>query len=637
MYGDPSTTAASSGASLSGLQSQSHSLSHPPRPQSQSKSQSQPPSTSSYPSASLPLTSSSRTSPFAPTTLAQTTAATTYTSSNVIAPPASSSMAAVYYPPHQPIGPPHSAATPSHPSSFAPSFERDAPNPIGTRQPAVDHAVLVQRLPPETSEQNLRVMCIFSDELLDVNMLGVTPEPDGNYCSAVLRFKSFDGAQEAQTILNGKKGMRVDHLGLRGPIAGDRNKSGPSSGASSTTSPGTAATQPPRFDGTFSPLEKTSPSINGNYVTSDFTGAKPNYNYKNFFSPQSPIGNHLSEQPRNTGKSLINDATDDDDDTGDILQLPRAFGENGSVPAQRRATAPQIPILERMASLSLNTGPANGAPASQRGHGQPGTYQPHSAHPNTMSPTALNGTNGHYQTGPVQWRTHVPPPANPADMNPPCNTLYVGNLPMGSSEDELKGIFSRQRGYKRLCFRAKANGPMCFVEFDDISCATRALHDLYGYPLTTSIKGGIRLSFSKNPLGVRTPQPPGQGPSGPLAGPNGLMNHSTNGFASAGPPPGLAAPPGLNGSRTTGPYPASAVQNGSNPSSSYPPSTMPSGSSAFGNSGVAPGYGGNAWGSNSYFASAPISAPNGITSPPPLAGAQNGSASFNTYRRGGQF
>ncbi|KAJ0123725.1 rna binding protein [Diaporthe amygdali] len=640
MYGDPSTSAASSGASLTALQS--HSLSKPPR--SQSQSQSQPPPSSSYPSTSLPLAASSRTSPFTPSTLAPssttTASSTAYTSATVIAPPAtSSSMAAsLFYPTPQPIGPPLSAATPSHASSsFAHSFDRDAPAPIGTRQPGVDYAVLVQRLPPETTEQNLRVMCIFSDELLDVNMLGVSAEPDGNFCSAVLRFKSFDGAQEAQTILNGKKGMMVDHLGSRGPFAPDRNKSGPSSGASSTTSPGTTATQPPRFDGTFSPLEKTSPSINGNYVTGDFGSAKPNYNYKTFFSPQSPIGNHLSEQPRNTGKSLINDATDDDD-TGDILQLPRAFGENGSVTAQRRATAPQIPILDRMASLSLNTGPANGAPSSQRAHGQPGAYQPHSAHPNnTMSPTAMNGTNGHYQTGPVQWRTHVPPPANPADMNPPCNTLYVGNLPMGSSEDELKTVFSRQRGYKRLCFRAKANGPMCFVEFDDISCATRALHDLYGYPLTTSVKGGIRLSFSKNPLGVRTPQPPGQGPSGPLAGPNGLMNHSTNGFASAGPPPGLTAPPGLNGGRTNGPYSASGVQNSSTPSSSYPPSTMSNGSAntslQFGNSAAAPSYGGNAWGSSSYFTSPPISASNGVASPP-LAGAPNGSASFNSYRRG---
>ncbi|CAG8656777.1 8472_t:CDS:2, partial [Racocetra fulgida] len=41
-------------------------------------------------------------------------------------------------------------------------------------------------------------------------------------------------------------------------------------------------------------------------------------------------------------------------------------------------------------------------------------------------------------------------PPNPADQNPPCNTLYVGNLPMNTSEDELKQLFSRCPGYKRI-------------------------------------------------------------------------------------------------------------------------------------------------------------------------------------------
>ncbi|KAF9345025.1 hypothetical protein BGX26_003638 [Mortierella sp. AD094] len=97
------------------------------------------------------------------------------------------------------------------------------------------------------------------------------------------------------------------------------------------------------------------------------------------------------------------------------------------------------------------------------------------------------------------------PPVNPGDQNPPCNTLYVGNLPMNTSEDELRALFSRCVGYRRMCFRTKLNtGPMCFVEFESIDCATQALSDLYGNPLSNSVKGGIRLSYSKNPLGVRS-------------------------------------------------------------------------------------------------------------------------------------
>jgi hypothetical protein len=114
-----------------------------------------------------------------------------------------------------------------------------------------------------------------------------------------------------------------------------------------------------------------------------------------------------------------------------------------------------------------------------------------------------------YQPGNQHYQRHTFPTADPADQNPPCNTLYVGNLPINTSEDELKAIFSTQRGYKRMCFRTKQNGPMCFVEFEDVSFANKALYELYGHLLHNSIRGGIRLSFSKNPLGIRADQAPG--------------------------------------------------------------------------------------------------------------------------------
>jgi hypothetical protein len=63
------------------------------------------------------------------------------------------------------------------------------------------------------------------------------------------------------------------------------------------------------------------------------------------------------------------------------------------------------------------------------------------------------------------------------------------------------------------------------------------------------------LSFSKNPLGVRSGQAPGApGPSAPqnvMQGMNGVVNGMAGtSFSTAnGPPPGLAAPPGLGPSR----------------------------------------------------------------------------------------
>jgi RNA recognition motif-containing protein len=99
---------------------------------------------------------------------------------------------------------------------------------------------------------------------------------------------------------------------------------------------------------------------------------------------------------------------------------------------------------------------------------------------------------------------HSFPAANPNDQNPPGNTLYVGNLPPDTQEEELKDLFSKQRGYKRLSFRNTRNGPMCFVEFEDVRTAGKALNELYGYRLSNSKKTGIRLSFSKDPLGVHS-------------------------------------------------------------------------------------------------------------------------------------
>jgi hypothetical protein len=68
-----------------------------------------------------------------------------------------------------------------------------------------------------------------------------------------------------------------------------------------------------------------------------------------------------------------------------------------------------------------------------------------------------------------------------------------------------------------MSFRQKINGPMCFVEFEDVSFAAQAIKELYGHTLVRLstpinshahnqagiVKGGIRLSYSKNSLGQR--------------------------------------------------------------------------------------------------------------------------------------
>ncbi|THV08199.1 hypothetical protein K435DRAFT_814699 [Dendrothele bispora CBS 962.96] len=104
---------------------------------------------------------------------------------------------------------------------------------------------------------------------------------------------------------------------------------------------------------------------------------------------------------------------------------------------------------------------------------------------------------------------------NGVDQNPPINTLYVGNLPISPPpphcpqdilEESLRELFRSRPGFRRLSFKQKSSGPMCFVEFEDVSAASRTISELYGHTLNGLVKGGgIRLSYSKNPLGVRTP------------------------------------------------------------------------------------------------------------------------------------
>lgn len=94
------------------------------------------------------------------------------------------------------------------------------------------------------------------------------------------------------------------------------------------------------------------------------------------------------------------------------------------------------------------------------------------------------------------------------DQNPPGNTLFVGNLPGNISpaasatlEDQLRQRFAPCPGYRQLSYRIKNNGPMCFVEFDDVQHAARALAEVNGDTMNGAVKnGGLRLSFSKNPL-----------------------------------------------------------------------------------------------------------------------------------------
>lgn len=443
-------------------------------------------------------------------------------------------------------------------------------------------------------------MLTFSEDLEDVRVQQSSLPEDSGFLAAVLTFSSLAGAQEVQNKLHGKPNLSrtaelIVELPAVSPASATSNGKGfpsdaqvsiaPRASTSSTSSSTSSLRQgqTPRYNGSSQTVDQLAMSMsslsglngmgamngvnsmassmtnsmNGMYGADLSSSAEISNNYsQHMFSSQSPIGNHL--RPGISGKALIKNDMADDDEANQLLSdlgPPRdpvlgGFTENNnSGPQSRRSTVPHIPI-NRMGPLSLATN--MNVPASMpTAYGHP-SASPFSALARAQaadnSPVMMNGAaSAHpYNMNPHHRGGSSFPAVNPADQNPPCNTLYVGNLPADTSEEELKTLFSKQRGYKRLCFRTKGNGPMCFVEFEDVSFATKALNDLYGMPLHNSTKGGIRLSFSKNPLGVRSNQNPTQGTLGSGVGANGLGPGSANGFAAAnGPPPGLRVPPGF--------------------------------------------------------------------------------------------
>lgn len=593
------------------------------------------PSSYGYPRASQ-QSSSTRTSPIGPPTNHNTTA-TTNPTAPAPAPTTTAPMAASILHPPQSLPPAQSAYAPYGYYS-ARSSDRDAPSRTGPPSDVSRATLHIHGLPNNANEQYVRVLCTFTEQNLIHIELTAPQEGSGTSRSAVLHLTSPQAAWDVKNTLHGKNGLIVDSPTSIGHTSGSS-----SSGPSSTTSPDVGTSQSSRFEAAFAPLPRTSPPNGEDHVRNGVLHyGESTYGRMNSFSPLSQTANPFNERQRVTSVALINEATDDDD-TGDIINNPVAYAENGSYSTQRRATAPHISLSAQMAGLSLNTG-ANGISTAQRG--QSVMYPPPPAYSNTRSPTALNGNIGYMQPTflTVNGRTQLraPPPANPADHNPPCNTLYVGNLPMDASEDELRRLFASQRGYRRMCFRTKPNGPMCFVEFDDITCATKALKDLYGFTLSNSKKGGIRLSFSKNPLGVRATPQPGQGPAGSLAGVNGMPTHTTNG-SGVNPPPGLRMPPGLGASRSASSYSSSTMPNGGSMTSgniSYVPSTS-NGSNALPLANVSP-FGRDPWAQAGHYFSTILPTngatslsngstsgstpyPNGAGPFPPSSGATNGS------------
>ncbi|GAU16177.1 hypothetical protein TSUD_298070, partial [Trifolium subterraneum] len=70
--------------------------------------------------------------------------------------------------------------------------------------------------------------------------------------------------------------------------------------------------------------------------------------------------------------------------------------------------------------------------------------------------------------------------------NPPCNTLFIGNLGENINEDEVRGLFSVQPGFKQMKIIRQERHTVCFIEFEDVNSATNVHHNLQGAVIPSS-------------------------------------------------------------------------------------------------------------------------------------------------------
>ncbi|CAN1139682.1 Cell wall integrity protein scw1 [Linum perenne] len=91
--------------------------------------------------------------------------------------------------------------------------------------------------------------------------------------------------------------------------------------------------------------------------------------------------------------------------------------------------------------------------------------------------------------------------------NPPCNTLFIGNLGENINEEELRGLFSGQPGFKQMKVLRQERHTVCFIEFEDLSSATNVHRSLQGAVIPSSGTVGMRIQYSKNPFGKRKDGP----------------------------------------------------------------------------------------------------------------------------------
>jgi hypothetical protein len=92
--------------------------------------------------------------------------------------------------------------------------------------------------------------------------------------------------------------------------------------------------------------------------------------------------------------------------------------------------------------------------------------------------------------------------ASTGRSNPPMDTIFIANMSPEASEEELKSFLTGFGGYKRCKLVNQRGVVTAFAQFEDIKCAAAAIGTLQGRPQLALDSGGLRVEYSKKPMGV---------------------------------------------------------------------------------------------------------------------------------------
>jgi RNA recognition motif-containing protein len=91
---------------------------------------------------------------------------------------------------------------------------------------------------------------------------------------------------------------------------------------------------------------------------------------------------------------------------------------------------------------------------------------------------------------------------NTSRSNPPLDTIFIANMSPEASEDELKTLLSGFPGFKRCKLVNQRGVITAFAQFEDMKSSAAVIGFLQGRPNLALDSSGLRVEYSKKPMGV---------------------------------------------------------------------------------------------------------------------------------------